>query len=271
MSLTALFLLFPSIAYPEACRRNYEANAKDQVRDTYYENHTKQTLIHVLQKKREYRQCTRAHLSVFEVLTILDDFIDESDPDISLPQSAHAFQTAEAMRRDGQPRWLIFTGLIHDLGKILYLFGEPQWNVVGDTFPVGCAFDDSIVYHEFFKDNPDNKSPVLQTKLGIYEKGCGFDHLHMSFGHDEYLYQVMKPYLPEEALYIIRFHSFYPAHMYGAYSYFMSEKDIRMMPYLKRFQKYDLYSKEDNFPDVESLVPYYEELVREFLPEKIFW
>lgn len=44
---------------------------------------------------------------------------------------------ADAIRRDGQPRWLILTGLIHDLGKILCLFGEPQWAVVGDVDSAG--------------------------------------------------------------------------------------------------------------------------------------
>lgn len=38
-----------------------------------------------------------------------------------------------------------------DLGKVLLhpSFGElPQWAVVGDTYPVGCAFDESIVHHK---------------------------------------------------------------------------------------------------------------------------
>lgn len=41
------------------------------------------------------------------------------------------------------------TGFIHDLGKILAhpkFGGMPQWCVVGDTFPVGCAFSDRCVY-----------------------------------------------------------------------------------------------------------------------------
>jgi len=50
----------------------------------------------------------------------------------------HLLQTAEAIRRDGHPRWFILTGLIHDLGKILCLWGEPQWAVVGDTNPGAC-------------------------------------------------------------------------------------------------------------------------------------
>ena len=41
--------------------------------------------------------------------------------------------------------WLPLVGLIHDCGKILGITGElPQWAIVGDTFPVGCAFDPAI-------------------------------------------------------------------------------------------------------------------------------
>lgn len=37
-------------------------------------------------------------------------------------------------------------------------YDEPQWAVVGDTFPVGCAWGDSIVYRDSsFDQNPDGK------------------------------------------------------------------------------------------------------------------
>jgi hypothetical protein len=63
-------------------------------------------------------------------------------------QIEHLLETAEAIRKDGRPWWFILTGLIHDLGKILCLYGEPQWAVVGDRLPVGCACSDKIVYPE---------------------------------------------------------------------------------------------------------------------------
>ena len=59
--------------------------------------------------------------------------------------------------------WLHLVGLIHDTGKILHAFGEPQWAVVGDNFPVGCAFDeDAIVFPHSFKSNPDYNHPVYR-------------------------------------------------------------------------------------------------------------
>ena len=38
-------------------------------------------------------------------------------------------------------------------------YDEPQWSVAGDTFPVGCMPQKSIVYYETsFKSNPDLKN-----------------------------------------------------------------------------------------------------------------
>ena len=74
-------------------------------------------------------------MSVVDALTFLNTLIDDSDPDIELDQLQHLLQTSEAIRADGHEDWFVLTGLIHDLGKVLCLFGEPQWAVVGDTFP----------------------------------------------------------------------------------------------------------------------------------------
>ena len=78
-------------------------------------------------------------------------------------------------------------GLIHDLGKLLYFLspGIGQWSVVGDTFPVGCAFSEKIVYPDTFVNNPDVRDAVYGTKLGVYEEGCGLDRVMLSWGHDE--------------------------------------------------------------------------------------
>ena len=53
---------------------------------------------------------------------MLDNMIDESDPDTLASQMQHALQSAEAARRSNQPSWMILTALIHDLGKMLTLY-----------------------------------------------------------------------------------------------------------------------------------------------------
>lgn len=124
---------------------------------------------------------------------MLNTLVDESDPDTSVGQIEHLLQTAEAIRRDGKPEWMQLTGLIHDLGKLLCFFGaEGQWDVVGDTFVVGCKFSDKIVLNESFEDNPDSRDEKLMTENGIYEPGCGLENVLISWGHDEYLYHICK-------------------------------------------------------------------------------
>jgi inositol oxygenase len=249
--------------------RNYEDPARDTVREFYRLNHRHQTLEFVLDKEREFLPRCRRTMTVIEALEFLNTLIDDSDPDIDLDQLQHLLQTAEAIRADGHEDWFVLTGFMHDLGKVLCLFGEPQWAVVGDTFPVGCAFSDRIVYSEFFAENPDRHNPRLNTRLGIYSEGCGLRHVHLSWGHDEYLYHVMKDYLPESALYMIRYHSFYAWHREGEYDYLCDDRDREMLSWVRKFNPYDLYSKSPVVPDWKKLRPYYEDLIVKYLPETL--
>jgi len=222
----------------------------------YTEQHEKQTVEYNRKVREEFKTKTRAMMGIWAAIEKLNTFIDNSDPDTDLSQIEHLLQTAEAIRRDGKPRWMQLTGLIHDLGKLLFFYGsEGQWDVVGDTFPVGCAFDKRNKAASTFEGNPDFKHEVYSTKFGIYEPGCGLDNLMLSWGHDEYLYHVVKDQstLPPEALAMIRFHSFYPWHFEGAYREFMNEEDEAKLAAVKAFNPYDLYSKNDEPPKVEEL------------------
>lgn len=248
--------------------RDYE-NAPAGVREFYRLNHISQTRDFVLEKKRQYAGLNRTTMGVWEALDYLNTLVDESDPDTDLSQIEHNVQTAEAIRRDGHPDWFQLAGLVHDLGKVLCLYGEEQWAVVGDTFPVGCAYSDRIVFHRYFEGNPDYRRPEYQTRNGVYEEGCGLDQVDMSWGHDEYLYHIVKPYLPEPAQYMIRYHSCYPIHREGAYEHLMNDHDREMFEWVKAFNPYDLYSKGEGKPNVAELRPYYEGLIAKYFPKKL--
>ncbi|KAK1762210.1 inositol oxygenase [Phialemonium atrogriseum] len=253
--------------------RQYEA-AQDRVRDFYREQHAKQTVAYNLAARNRFHSAARVRpeLTVWEAMEKLDTLIDESDPDTSLGQIQHLLQSAEAIRRDGKPRWMQLTGLIHDLGKLMLFFdgAQGQWDVVGDTFPVGCRFDERNIYPEAFAANPDSADPAYSSELGVYSPGCGLDNVMMSWGHDEYLYRVVRDQstLPPEALAMIRYHSFYSWHSGGAYTALMEERDWDMLKAVRAFNPYDLYSKSDDVPSVEELKPYYLELIDEFFPQK---
>ncbi|XP_065278740.1 inositol oxygenase [Emys orbicularis] len=276
--------------------RNYMAGPLlDRVYNTYLLMHTHQTVDFVRKKElavtpvlragphqlpcpqgAEYGACAQRRMSIMEALDLLDNVVDESDPDVDFPNSYHAYQTAEGIRRAHPDKdWFQLVGLLHDMGKVLALAGEPQWAVVGDTFPVGCRVQESVVFSDStFHDNPDTKTPLYNTQYGIYQPHCGLANVLMSWGHDEYMYQVMKFNnfaLPEEAFYMIRFHSFYPWHTGGDYMHLCSNEDLRMLAWVKEFNKFDLYTKCEDLPDVTQLKPYYQSLIDKYCPGQLCW
>ncbi|XP_039051906.1 probable inositol oxygenase isoform X2 [Hibiscus syriacus] len=251
--------------------RNYEAESErnSKVEEFYKNSHINQTYDYVMKMREEYKKLNRAEMGIWECCELLNEVVDDSDPDLDEPQIQHLLQSAEAIRKDyPNEDWLHLTALIHDLGKILILpkfGGLPQWAVVGDTFPVGCRFDESNVHYKYFKDNPDFNNPKYNPKYGIYKEGCGLDNVLMSWGHDDYMYMVAKENgttLPHAGLFIIRYHSFYPLHKHGAYAQFMNEEDKATMEWLQIFNKYDLYSKSKVRVDAEKVKPYYESLIK---------
>src|SRR6201994_999304 len=249
--------------------RNYESPGRDSVREFYRLNHQYQTYDVVQQKRGEFLAFNKKEMPVWAAFDFLNQLLEDSDPDTDLDQFQHLLQTSEAIRRDGHPDWMVLAGLFHDMGKVLCLFGEAQWAVVGDTFPVGCAWSDKIVYPEFFQLNPDKDDERFQSKYGVYSPNCGLRNVHLSWGHDEYVYHMLKDYLPEPALYMLRYHSFYSQHREHAYDHLMDEHDHEMFKWVNLFNPYDLYSKNPTPPNWTELKPYYEELIAKYLPAKI--
>lgn len=262
---------------------------KDGVAKLYYQNHTLQTFEHsskqtqILTERLFKGEGEQYKLTLWEAMSLLDNLVDESDPDTSNAQTQHAFQSAEAARElYPDDKALHFTCLIHDMGKVLCLHPQQkleQWSVVGDTFILGLPFVQSIVHSKLFAHNPDNQIEKFQSnELGIYKEGIGFDNCVFSFGHDEYLYQVLKANgttLPERYLRVIRYHSFYPWHNArdATYEKLANDEDRSILfDDIKKFNQFDLYSKSHELVDIDKVRPYYEDLAREFLPnEELRW
>lgn len=256
--------------------RNYEDSCRQEVvKRTYYTMHSKQTVDFVREQHRNWLELSKGEFTIMEMIDLLDNLVDESDPDNDLPNSIHDFQTAERIRQVWPDHdWFHLVGLLHDIGKVLALpqvAGDSalqQWAVVGDTFVVGCAPEDGCVFGlDSFKDNPDVTHHIYGTKYGIYKPHCGISNLLMSFGHDEYMYWVLKKNgctIPEEGLNMIRFHSFYPWHDQRCYTHLEAPEDALTLKWVKEFNKFDLYSKGDAMPDVQALKPYYQSLLDKY-------
>ena len=240
----------------------------------YKELHEKQDLNFVKMMKEKYKIPKNKRMSIHKAISLLDNFIDPSDPDLDIENSIHAYQTAERIRKKyPDDKELQITGLIHDLGKVLFSFNEPSYCIVGDTYVVGCQFSDKIIYPETLQKNPDYNK---YDKLGIYKENCGLDNLYISYGHDEYLYQVLlqnmdKHKLSKKYLDIIRYHSFYPWHTSGDYKQFMDESDEIKLKDVNDFNEFDLYSKEDDTTITDSVKKYYNYYLDEYFPEELQW
>ena len=74
--------------------------------------------LQVKRMREGYGKLDKVEMSIWECCELLNDVVDESDPDLDEPQIEHLLQTAEAIRRDyPNEDWLHLTGLIH--GNIL--------------------------------------------------------------------------------------------------------------------------------------------------------
>jgi inositol oxygenase len=274
-------LVDDELGKPKAKFRNYVDSAQQaRITKFYTEQHKEMTHDVVKALEKKYLSLDKEKLGIWDAMEYLCSLVDASDPDTDLSQMQHALQTAESIRKKypgEEYDWFHVVGLIHDLGKILSLspkMMEPQWCVVGDTFPVGCAFSDKIVFPHTFDANPDRNHPVYSTKNGVYSEGCGLKNVTMSWGHDEYLYQVCVrngSTLPDPALYMIRYHSFYPWHKEGAYGHLLDDKDREMLKWVKEFNQFDLYSKADSTYDPVELAVYYKKAILKYFPAIVNW
>lgn len=266
--------------------RNYQDSERQSVVELHYREMRKnQTVDSVQRMYTKYHSFDKAKMTVWEAFQELKGYVDSSDPDSSLPNLEHMLQTAEAIRKSGKPDWYQLIGLLHDMGKIMYLWGDekdgqigradfPQWGLGGDTWVVGVPIPNTVVFPEFNDLNPDADVKQYQGSCGMYEPGCGLENLLFAYGHDEYMYRMLihnKTTIPKEGLAMIRYHSCYPWHDKGEYQALMGPGDEELKRWVKDFNQYDLYTKADTRPIVEELWPYYQSLIDKYLPGKLDW
>ncbi|GMI28315.1 hypothetical protein TeGR_g12567 [Tetraparma gracilis] len=274
--------------------RTYDQESTpERVVDHYRKMRSGQTVEFVgrMQDKFHFDGVTgegRRQMTIEEAFEELESYVDASDPDLDLPNKIHLLQTAEGIRKAGHPEWLQVTGLLHDMGKIMFLWGtnedgmnghDPkgdQWALGGDTFVVGCALPGAAVFPEFNELNEDMQDGRYNTPCGKYEPHCGLDNLDMAWGHDEYMYRMLvanKVPLPKEGLDMIRYHSCYPWHDKGEYKHLLLPEDEETLEWVKLFNQFDLYTKdEDNVINVDDVWVYYAGLLKKFgLGGKLWW
>lgn len=71
-------------------------------------------LFQVKKMRQEYGKLDKMVMNIWECCELLNEVVDESDPDLDEPQIQHLLQSAEAIRKDyPNEDWLHLTALIH--------------------------------------------------------------------------------------------------------------------------------------------------------------
>uniref|UniRef100_A0A9I9D4A8 Inositol oxygenase n=1 Tax=Cucumis melo TaxID=3656 RepID=A0A9I9D4A8_CUCME len=187
--------------------------------------------------RKEYGQLNRVEMSIWECCELLNDVVDESDPDLDEPQIQHLLQTAEAIRKDyPNEDWLHLTALIHGSKIRLKEMNLAPFHKTSERY---FSYQALVVFLNgrlwYFVENPDYYNPAYNTKYGVYSPNCGLDNVMMSWGHDDYISD--------------------------AYKHLMNEEDVENLKWLRIFNKYDLYSKSKVRVNVEKVKPYYLSLI----------
>ena len=77
--------------------RNYDIDSKQC--EFYKRMYQNQDLKFVLMTKRKYDKLDNVEMTMNKALSLMDTFIDPSDPDLDEENSIHAYQTAERIRK----------------------------------------------------------------------------------------------------------------------------------------------------------------------------
>ena len=102
----------------EAFRNYTDSERQATVERTYAEQHMKQTFEFVQKQKAKHLVFNKGKMSIWEAVEMLNEVIDDTDPDSALPQWVHLVQTANAMReKHPKEDWFHLVGLLHDLGR----------------------------------------------------------------------------------------------------------------------------------------------------------
>lgn len=196
-----------------------------------YDLHRQQNISTVLELSKKWNNFTIfPFIKPFELFLKLKDVYDLSDNELQLTsQYVHALQIFQAMKRDNiTDTNLLFLGLMHDIGKVLTLkpIAMPQHYVMCSTFPVSQPMSGLC-----YPPNSDTLDPIDISK-----------RLVTSWNHDEFGYQKLKSYVPENIAWVIRHHSL-SALLKGELSCQFTPKERKYNKLLRQLWHYDHRSK----------------------------
>jgi hypothetical protein len=205
------------------------------------ERQRQQTKEIVQTLKTKYESPILGKFRVWDLIEELALCIDPTDSSLyCTSQYMHVCQIVAGMEEDGElNEKMLLVALLHDLGKISILEGEPPEHVVCYLSPIEAR-----------------------------EPGCGLENVTFQFGHDEIAYSRFKDHVPEDVAWALRYHST----ILGETEPYMSAADRDYeQNILTTFRKYDQGTKSPANLPVHANLDRFQDFVESCFPQPILF
>jgi hypothetical protein len=163
--------------------------------------------------RHKYLQPVFGEIPTWSLFEMMARVIDTADDRLyCTSQEIHMLQVIEAMAADGMAsEEFVLAALVHDLGKVCMLKGEPAENV---------AYKNSL--------------------LATGEPGTGLDQCTLQWSCDDLAWSRLKDYLPPTVAWLVRYHGITPS---ACEPYMNAQDHDYAERYLTPFRSADLHSK----------------------------
>ncbi len=203
-----------------------------------YRRHFAQTKDDVARLINKYKTPAFGEIDTMRCFEQLALCVDPTDRTlIHTNQLVHTLQVLEGMEQDGvtDPD-LLFAAAVHDLGKVLLLTSEAPENIVCGNVPIGD-----------------------------YKPKIGLANVTFQWNHDEFIYDRLKAYVPDQVAWLIRYHSV----SFEKTKPYMDERDLTYHEkYLTTFRRYDQGTKSTTHLPRKRITDY-SNLIARYLPKTI--
>lgn len=220
----------------EQNRRFYEIYKRDAA--AIRARHAAQTATEADTLRRKYQQPVFGEIPTWTLFEMMARVIDTADDRLyCTSQEIHMLQVIEAMASDGMAgEEFILAALVHDLGKVCMLKGEPAENV---TY----------------------KNSLLATGA----PGAGLDQCTLQWSCDDLTWSRLKNHLPPAIAWLVRYHGIT---LKDCRPYMNGQDRDYAERYLAPFQVYDLHSKSP-FARPRCRIEDFRPIIDKYLPPRI--
>lgn len=229
---------WPPERVAEQTRRFYEIYTREAA--AIRASHAAQTTAEAAALRHKYLRPVFGEVPTWSLFEMMARVIDTADDRLyCTSQEIHMLQVIEAMAADGMAtEEFVLAALVHDLGKVCMLKGEPAGNVT-----------------------------YMNKLLATGEPGAGLDQCTLQWSCDDLAWSRLKAFLPPAIAWLVRYHGITPA---DCEPYMNAQDRDYTERYLAPFRVYDLQSKSP-FARPRCRLEDFRPIIDKYLPPRILF